>query len=65
MLARKWTRSWVMQSKPPVAAARWGRQNMANVLGLWGLFYTMGLGKKYISCFERIYLSIDKGHGKR
>lgn len=34
---------------------------MSNILGLMGLFYTMGLEKKDLSYFERIYTAIEKG----
>lgn len=63
MLTRKRTRSWDIQFKPPATGLA-GKMNMSAILELTGLFYTISLGKKVVSCFERT-LAIDEGSGSK
>lgn len=64
MLAGKRTRSWDVLSKSPAAGLD-GEEEHVLYSGAEGLFYTMGLGEKDASCFERIYFGYGRaGKGK-
>lgn len=52
-----------MKSKPP-AASLGEEDNMSTVLELTSTFICYVLGKKDISCSERIYMATDNG-GKK
>lgn len=55
MLARKRTRSWDVQSKPPEPGLD-GKDKHVCSPGINGLLCTMSLEKKDVSCFEGIYI---------
>lgn len=64
MLARKRTRSWGLQSKPPEVGLN-GQNKHAHHPGVDGALLSLSLGKKDVGCFERIYINYRLGQEKK
>lgn len=64
MLARKRTRCWGLQSKPPEVGLS-GQNKHAHHPGVDSALLSLSLGKIGVGCFERIYINYGLGQEKK